>query len=105
MKLILLFLLIATSVPVLSQVAKPTEPVQVPNFTRFEKARATGKIMQLVGTVGVFTYFLMEKKYNDRIDRGDMKAKRPSGVIPVVSTGFVGVGLTIDIAAGRHLRK
>lgn len=101
----LTLLFVICSFTCFSQKVEQAEPVKLPDFNRFEKVRATGKFMQLFGTAGMFTYFLLQKKYNDRIDSGDLRAKRPSGAIPIVSTGFIGVGLCVDITAGVHLKR
>lgn len=97
--------MLIASVPAFSQRADTTNRTVSINLDKFERVRSTGKIIQLVGTAGMFTYFLLNKKYNDRIERGEMQAKPPSGIIPIISTGFIGVGLAIDITAGSHLKR
>lgn len=105
MKNTLLIIMLLASAQAFSQQADTTNRTVSIKLEKFERIRSTGKIMQLVGTAGMFTYFLLNKKYNDRIERGEMQAKPPSGVIPIVSTGFIGVGLAIDISAGMHLKR
>jgi TRAP-type C4-dicarboxylate transport system permease large subunit len=102
MKTLTVIILLIVSIPAFSQTA---EPVKMPDFNKFDKVRTTGKALQLIGTAGLFTYYMMNKKYQDRIADGDMKAKQPSVVIPIVSTGFIGVGLVIDMSAGIHLKR
>lgn len=71
----------------------------------FRQSRTTGKTVGILGALGLSAYFLLSNKYVNEVKKGNLDAKPPSVVIPIVSSVVLGLSFAIDSSAGDHLKR
>lgn len=68
---------------------------------KFREQRNLGKALQFVGVAVLATSIFLGNRYAKKT--GDAKA--PPEALPIAGLGIMGLGLVIDIDAGRHLKR
>lgn len=94
-------------------VVQGSAPQQIEmDFDRFRLQRNGGKLLQLAGVAGLgLSSFLSIQalNYNTEnaadINSGDKTAKEVPGFLPWAALGAMGVGIMIDMDAGKHLKR
>lgn len=69
----------------------------------FRRHRGTGKAIQVVGALTLGAYFLMNNSYVNDVKKGQLDAKAPSTVIPIVGCAIITIGFAIDGTVGDNL--
>lgn len=80
-----------------------TSQIVIPGFQEYKKDRKTGKVFQLLGGLGLMTYFVLAKTHENAVLNGDLQAKPPSTIIPIAASAVMTVGFSIDMGAVGHL--
>lgn len=100
-----------TESPVVVAQRVPLAGYQDDPFAKFEKQRATGKVLQLIGAAALSTsVFLMAKYRNDDIEAAkklnlDYEPKKAPTALVIGGAAMFVIGISIDIEAGKHLKK
>ena len=81
------------------------QTVQIYGLKEFKKERSLGKELQILGGVGLTTYFFLLNMHNNKIKKDELDSKAPSGVIPIVAGSFLTIGFVIDQGAIDNLFK
>jgi hypothetical protein len=82
-----------------------TTVINIAGLDQYKKDRTTGKAVQLIGTLALGTYFVLENSYEHRVREGDLNAEPPSRIIPIAACGVMAIGIIIDMGAVEHLFK
>lgn len=89
-----------------AQVAKPdNHQIVIPGFEKYKKDRKAGKVFQLIGGLGLTTYFILSKTHQNAVRDGSLNAKPPSLALPIAASAVMTVGFAIDMGAIDHLFK
>lgn len=125
-KLLTLVILVALAGDVIAQIRKrdrvdpiyPESPVRVDRgqpeligddiesrLTAFDNARSSAKVLQIIGGVGLTTYFALAAIYEGKVENGDLSGNPPPISMAAVSCGFITIGFIVDSTAGKRLRK
>lgn len=83
-----------------------TTVINVAGLDQYKKDRTTGKAMQLIGSLTLGVYFVLENSYENKILDGDLSAKHPPRAIPIAACGVMAIGISIDMGAVSYfIRK
>jgi hypothetical protein len=87
-----------------------SDPLPRSTFHTFVDRRAGGKVLQIIGALGIsYTLFHQMKqaeKFNEAFEKGETyEMKEISSIIPALSGGIFAIGVIMDISAGLDLKK
>lgn len=125
MKKLILLLFLIISAPAFSQSDPmyPTEqqlkkqvinsdPITQSTFHQFVDRRAGGKVLQIIGALGltysVFHILKEQERVREAVEKNDLanfEEKKLSSIIPALSGGIFSIGVIMDISAGSDLKK
>lgn len=89
-----------------AQVAKPDNyQIVIPGFEKYKKDRKAGKVFQLVGGLGLTTYFILSKTHQTAVRDGSLNANPPPLALPITASAVMTIGFAIDMGAVEHLFK
>ena len=80
-----------------------TTVINLAGLDQYKNDRTTGKAVQLIGTIALGTYLVLENSYEHRVREGDLSAEPPSRIIPIAACGVMAIGIVIDMGAVSSL--
>ena len=84
-------------------VEQNTSQIVIPGFPEYKKQRKVGKVFQLIGGLGLTTYFVLSKTHQNAVRNWPLDAKPPSLIIPIAASAVMTIGFSIDMGAVDHL--
>lgn len=89
-----------SSIPLIVQ---QQEPIDI-GVSKFVEQRTVGKVLQFIGVAAIGASVYLNSQYSKKVVK-DPDTKEPPKFLPGIGLAAMGIGIVIDIDAGRHLKK